>query len=235
MNDTKLKVFTSCTKFPLFPNVVSERELEVARISEVEAFAIQAKLRSCVEFVGCPLTPVNYEDKNSKDGVALQVAGSVTIVNTGRFPIRPGQRICWDLPPFTVGISKRKRETTPRGEPVTKDLFHTVPLDEIMPFDAYNTGDEYMREPDFIRTLHRVYPHAVPNTASKSEKHTMLMDLFKAVMDATGDTAKENALANYNSAIAYMVTECFSRVIGIALSGAAPGAYFLAILLVDSG
>ncbi len=156
INDTKLKVFTSATKFPIFPTVISQSEMEAARTSEEEAFKIQGKLRDCIAFVGVPLTPVQYDDKNSKDGVALQVAGSVTIVNTGRFPIRPGQKIVWDFPQFHVGSSKRKREQQPRGEPSTKDLFHTVPMDEIMPFDAYSTSDEYMREPDFLKTLHKV-------------------------------------------------------------------------------
>jgi len=34
--------------------------------------------------------------------VAIQVAGSVTIVNTGPYTVRPGMKITWDVPASVI-------------------------------------------------------------------------------------------------------------------------------------
>ncbi len=73
-----------------------------------------------------------------------------------------------------------------------------------------------------------MYPHSSRNITAKSKKHELLIELFAKVTDTADGAAKETALTNYNAAIAYMISECYSRVIGIALSGAAPGAMFQA-------
>ncbi len=154
----------------------------------------------------------------------MQVAGTTTIVNTGKFPIKQGQKVCWDVPRIS---RKRDRDSVPRGEPSSKILFETVALDHLMPMDieAPALADD-KNFGDYIGQLHAVAPHADPAGPNKTKAQEILRRLFKAVMDAPDVAGREQALLAYNRAILYGANEVYSRVIGIALSNAAPGESF---------
>lgn len=91
----QLKTFSSLNNFPM-------RLLNSTKNAKTDPHARMNALRASVAFVGVALQPVDYTNKNSKDMVAIQVAGSITIVNSGPYSIRPGQRITWDVPASVI-------------------------------------------------------------------------------------------------------------------------------------
>ena len=93
--DMKLKTFSSLNNFPM-------RLLNSTKNSKSDPHARMAALRGSIAFVGVALQPVDYTNKNSKDMVAVQVAGSITIQNTGPYSIRPGMKVAWDVPASVI-------------------------------------------------------------------------------------------------------------------------------------
>ena len=117
--DMKLKTFSSLNNFPM-------RLLSGTKSAKSDPHARMVALRASVAFVGVALQPVDFTNKNSKDMVAVQVAGSITIVNTGPYTVRPGQRIAWDVPASIISShnsrpSLKRPRSNVRGQ-VRKDV-----------------------------------------------------------------------------------------------------------------
>jgi hypothetical protein len=225
--DMKLKVFSNLNNFPvrlLLSNNKNAKDDAVSRMMAV---------RSAVAFVGVALQPVDYTNKNSKDMVAVQVAGSITIVNTGPYTIRPGMKICWDVPAVIMGHNKRFTLKRPRsvfrGQPNTKDMFQTIPLDEVVANSVEGVVEsQVQKDTDIIRQLHIAHPHvgAPPpgaNTGPSNKVADILRDAYDDMVAHPNDA--EKAIL-YGRLLAAYVCEANNRVIGIALSGASPGQQF---------
>jgi hypothetical protein len=216
VNDMALKVFSSANNFP--SATVISSTMPRGRMLPSQRDHI---LRSSLIFVGVAVTPVDYQNKNQKDNLAVQVSGSVTILNTGEHRIRPGQKIVWDLPQDrTTAGSKRKYHTT---GPQDKHMFVVQPLEA-----AYN-GPGNQRNFDFLTALHQTAPHATPALAAAAlakEDAQMLSGAMQGFADADDDERKKDMLINYARKLLVLYEETRSRVIGIALSGADPGQRF---------
>jgi hypothetical protein len=213
VNDMALKVFSSANNFPnatSFQNTLARNGMSHA--------AVDAALRDAVSFVGVATTPVDYLNTNQKDNLAVQVAGSCSIMNTGTMKIRPGQKIIWDLPVQT-GSNKRKMMA---GSPLDKKLFTVAPLES-----AFESAGR--QNYDFVTALFGVHNHtdADPSKHGKTEEAKELVKSYtKLLTDFQNGADTEDSLKEYIKKILILYEEVRSRVIGIALSGADPGQQF---------
>jgi hypothetical protein len=209
VNDIALKVFSSCNSFPdarLFKTSLQKTPLST--------FSKDAVLRNAISFVGVALQPVDYMNTNQKDNVAVQVAGSCTIWNTGTHVIRPGQKIVWNFPGAPGSGSKRKQ---PTGEPINKMLLSVAPLESEL---ADNKSMSY----DFVSALFAIHD-PMPATGAPATDEAISL---AASITMPGDTAAEmkDKYIEFSKKLLVLYEELRSRVIGIALSGAAPGDQF---------
>jgi hypothetical protein len=220
--DMKLKTFSSLNNFPM--------RLIASKASKTDPHARMAALRASIAFVGVALQPVDYTNKNSKDMVAVQVAGSITIQNTGPYTVRPGQKIAWDVPASVISAhngraSLKRPRANVRGQPPMKDLFQTIPLDEIVANSVEGVAEAMVQRasPDIVSQLHVAHPHVGPNATGSPNNTTatILHDAYEAMLRGGPDDA-----IFYGRLIAAYVSEANNRVIGIALSGASPGQQF---------
>jgi hypothetical protein len=99
--DMKLKVFANLNNFPM-------RLLSSTKNAKIDPHARMNAMRGAIAFVGVALQPVDYTNKNSKDMVAIQVAGSITIQNTGPYSIRPGMKVAWDVPASVISAHNQR-------------------------------------------------------------------------------------------------------------------------------
>jgi hypothetical protein len=203
--------------------------LRPAGADKLSNVIIRQKLRDMFTFVGVATTPLDYTNTNNKDNLALQIGGSVTIYNTGGSTIRPGQRIIWDVPALDGTNNVRKRNI--RGEPQSKRLFVVQPLEDALAEARLTTSADGSN--DFVNTLHKCNPHTTalapgaPADAGATGDDTYhLSNLWTQMKNAGTALEAEYATKAYNRAILHMFNAVHSRVIGIALSGAAPGDQF---------
>jgi hypothetical protein len=204
INDMALKVFSSANRFPS-----ADRFRMSLLNTPLSTFSRDAILRSSVSFVGVALQPVDYMNTNSKDTVAVQVAGSCTVWNTGTKVIRPGMKVIWDFPSEPSAGAKRKQ---PSGEPQSKLLFMTMPLESAF-------SDAKSINHDFVSALFEIHDPFKPVPETDEGK-----SLSKALA-RQGMTAAEvkEKYVEFTKKALILYEELRSRVIGIALSGAAPG------------
>jgi len=143
----------------------------------------------------------------------VQVGGSCTIWNTGGRVIRPGQKIVWTFPSDPAQSGGRKRKHI-AGEPVTKSLFAVQPL------EAEFTDGKATAAHDFVAAMFGIHDPFKPESP---ESKSLAASLVKS-----GDSLseqKDKYIAFTKKAIV-LYEELRSRVIGTALSGAAPGQQF---------
>ncbi len=108
-----------------------------------------------------------------------------------------------------------------------KDLFQTIPLDELVANSVEGLSESMVqRESDILSQMHVAHPHvgvtADPSNTTATILKNAYDDMFRA---APGADARE-AATFYGQLIAAYVSEATNRVIGIALSGASPGQQF---------
>jgi len=197
VNDMTLKVFSSVNMFP-----EHTRLRNVVNKLVPTAVSAAAILRDAITFVGVAATPVDYLNQNQKDNLAVQVAGSCTIWNTGTKVIRPGQKIVWELPNVTAMVGSKRKNI--QGEPLDKFLLATMPLESV-----YADGKQAY---DFVDGLMQMHPHGTHAVGTSEEAK-----LLDSLMGAHDD---------YLRAVISMYEEVRTRVIGVALSGASPGESF---------
>lgn len=165
--------------------------------------------------------------------VAVQVAGSITIQNTGPYTIRPGMKVAWDVPASVISQhnlrpSLKRPRSNVRGQPPMKDLFQTVPLDEIVANSVEGLAESMVqRESDIVSQMHTAHPHVGVTADPNNTTAAILNKAYDDMKNATPGTpqAREAAIF-YGQLIAAYVSEATNRVIGIALSGASPGQQF---------
>lgn len=214
INDIALKVFSSVNNYPDISKFMV--------FSNKRAINHQAMVRSTVSFVGVAKTVIDYLNTNQKDNLAVQVAGSCTIWNSGNKVIRPGQKVVWDVP--LKSSEDRKNLKRPRGEPSSKLLFATVPLEASF-YDDATTVQHY----DFSEYLHHAHAHLGAVGDRKTPEAKSLGESLDAAREAKNNNdaikEKEHMIA-YTTKIVRMCEEIRGRVLGTALSGAAPGEQF---------
>lgn len=176
----------------------------------------------------------------------MQVAGSITVQNTGPYAIRPGQKVCWcvfctpamslfsrhsyrDVPAVQIGANGRvglkRTRANVRGQPPNKDMFQTVPLEELVGNTVADvTSANIKPDTDIITQLHTAHPHVNPPGAGTNKTIAkILSDAYEAMIAAPHQAAPAIL---YGRLLAAYIGEATNRVIGIALSGAAPGQQF---------
>jgi hypothetical protein len=208
VNDMALKVFSSANNFP----AARRLKMTLSR-SALSEFGKDAVLRDAVTFVGVAVQPVDYLNTNQKDNVAVQIGGSCTVWNTGNKVIRPGQKIIWDFPEDATKIAGGKRKAI-LGEPNDKRLFATLPLESAYT-DAKTTAYDFVSA---AFAIHDPLAAAPPTDEGKS-----LGKSIAKFLGAGTAEAQKLALAEYSRKMLILYEELRTRVIGIALSGAAPG------------
>jgi hypothetical protein len=178
INNLSLKVFSSANNLTLPAG--GNNGHEDSRIMKY-----RQQMRDMFTFVGVATTPLDYLNTNSKDTLALQIAGSISIYNTGPVQIRAGQRLIWDVPSLDLNNNSRKR--TIRGEPTSKRLFMIMPLEDALTEKRASIADG---SNDFTNTLHLVHAHATrdPPPTGSSEEAQLLHSLWTAMVKA----AEEN-------------------------------------------
>lgn len=215
VNDMALKVFSSANNFP----AARRLKMTLSR-SALSEFGKDAVLRDAVTFVGVAVQPVDYLNTNQKDNVAVQIGGSCTVWNTGNKVIRPGQKIIWDFPEDTTKIAGGKRKAI-LGEPNDKRLFATLPLESAYT-DAKTTAYDFVSA---VFAIHDPLAAAPPTDEGRS-----LGKSIAKITAANDDDVRKLALAEYSRKLLILYEELRTRVIGIALSGAAPGGQFDIVL-----
>lgn len=164
--------------------------------------------------------------------VAIQVAGSITIQNTGPYTIRPGMKIAWDVPASVISAhngrpSLKRPRANVRGQPPMKDLFQTIPLDEIVANSVEGLAESMVqRESDVVSQMHTAHPHVGVTADPNNTTAAILKKAYDDMMSARGASDAREAAVFYGQLIAAYVSEANNRVIGIALSGASPGQQF---------
>lgn len=217
INDLALKVFSSCNNWPKPGNIGMS-------FSNGRPMSDDAARRAMVTFVGVAVTPVDFMNTNQKDNLAVQVAGSCTIYNTGSKPIRAGQKVIWDfgIDETKEGTNKRKRIS---GQPSGKVHFQVLPLEA-----AFGDADvTKATATDFVSFLMSYHKHIGPNPATTEEAASLAKSIASLVPAGgipAGSTLDTDAMKTYLRKVLVMYEEVRSRVIGIALSGAAPGEQF---------
>lgn len=109
-----------------------------------------------------------------------------------------------------------------------KDLFQTIPLDEIVANSVEGLSESMVqRESDIISQLHVAHPHVGAGADPSNTTAAILKKAYDDMKSAQAGTmeAREAAIF-YGQLIAAYVSEATNRVIGIALSGASPGQQF---------
>jgi hypothetical protein len=206
VNDMALKVFSSANRFP-------NADAFKARLggSVLASYSKDAILRNAVAFVGVAQQPVDFMNTNQKDNLAVQVAGTCTIWNTGSRPIRPGQKIVWTFPVDPEQSSGRKRKHI-NGEPITKLLFAVQPL------EAEFSDGKATAAHDYASALFAIHdPWAdKPTPEGASLKKTL------DKIGGGGPASKAHHVELTKKAL-ILYEELRSRVIGTALSGCQPG------------
>lgn len=176
-------------------------------------------LRQQVRFVGVPLVAIDAANANQKDGVAICVAGSTSIFNTGNKRICTGQLVMWDFPPQYMGGGV----AVPPGQPSGKRLFMTVPA------DAGLTARELMDQ---------VWPADDGNTLAefkhgKRDRHSelnpdvdVLRERINKLKNNQANGLTRLALTELLAGMTTSLAGAHRRVIGLALSSAEPGEQF---------
>lgn len=223
--DMKLKVFSNVNNFPLRLIDSAARKDPTLRMMAI---------RKSIAFVGVALQPIDYSNKNSKDMVAVQVAGSITIQNTGPYAIRPGQRVAWDVPAITMvnngRVSLKRPRSNARGQPPQKDLIHTIPYDELVANTVGDvTSNAVKPDSDIVTQMHAAHEH-VNGPATNNAIGKILNEAYNQIGNGT-PADRQKAAILYGRMVAAYVAEANNRVIGIALSGASPGQQFGAYML----
>lgn len=117
VNDPDLRVLTSANALSLSlhsGDVRTEREKK-------------RDMRTKVRFIGVNLTYMPADRAlRANNAMSLQIHGMVTIINTGMHQIEIGDRLVWDLPPFSKSTT-RDSSGKPYGTPDNKKLIQVVP------------------------------------------------------------------------------------------------------------
>jgi hypothetical protein len=222
--DMKLKVFSNLNNFPM--------RLINSKYSKMDTTARMNALRSSIAFVGVALQPVDYTNKNSKDMVAVQVAGSITVTNTGPYTIRPGMKVCWDVPASVISAhngraSLKRPRSNVRGQPPMKDMFQTIPLDDVVANSVEGVSESMVQSnTDIIAQMHVAHPHVGVTPDANNSVALILKKAYDDMIASRNTPAAEEAAMFYARLVAAFVSEASNRVIGIALSGASPGQQF---------
>jgi len=109
-----------------------------------------------------------------------------------------------------------------------KDLFQTIPLDEIVANSVEGLSESMVqRESDIISQLHVAHPHVGVTADPSNTTAAILKKAYDDMKNAPAGTleAREAAIF-YGQLIGCYISEATNRVIGIALSGASPGQQF---------
>lgn len=168
------------------------------------------ELRKQVVFVGVPLVAIDAANANQKDGVAICVAGSTSIFNTGNKRINTGELVLWDFPP---NFERYGAKNSPHGEPHSKHLFMTVPADTTA--SAQQLLDEVWDAKDAESKSGKR-----PRDDLDPDVEVVLSQLNKLqVNDRT-------AVNSFAKAVTMAVSSAHRRAIGLALSSAEPGEQF---------
>ncbi len=211
VNDIALKVFSSANNFC--------KPVEGMTANPISSKQMRVMLREMVSFVGVAMTPIDYTNTNQKDSLAVQVAGSVTIHNTGSKIIRPGDKIIWDFPETSTKDVSYRNKRAINGEPLSKKLFAVLPLEAALRESSVGGAVSPEKVYDFVEYITLAHPHFDPANLPTEESR----DLY-AVYSKCGIADRSPAkFKEYLRRILSLYEEVRSRVIGIALSGAGPG------------
>lgn len=208
INDIALKVFSSANNFIRAANIP---DTLVQR-----SYTDRLRVRESLRFVGVAVTPIDYTKTNQKDNCAVQVAGSITIYNTGSHIIRPGDKVLWDFPdtePKAGSVGMKRTRIT--GEPLSKVLFATVPMHAFLK-EGVSTTKVY----SFVDYILAAHPHGPATGQRATPEAKILDDLWKTAQ------ADVKGMKEYLKAMLFLYQEVESRIIGTALSGANPGEQF---------
>ena len=112
-------------------------------------------------------------------------------------------------------------------QPPSKDLFQTIPLDELVANSVEGLAESMVqRESEIISQMHVAHPHVGVTADPNNTTAAILKNAYDAMLRAAGGPDAREASIFYGQLIAAYVSEATNRVFGIALSGASPGQQF---------
>ena len=224
-NNPSVQVFTSANGL-LVPNQSYFSTLlnnKGNKLSEDDKETIQRDMAKTLWFVG-----IAQGDKMSRDfenrslALAVRVAGSDTIFNSGNETFYPGDTVVWDMPPLNGNPNIRY------GEPKTKNIFMVK---------KYEYSTEQLKND--LKDVQRA--QLAVTTDRKSNDACLLYDAIKDMVESLqGDpTAVTNALMTGRMSAFYEVFRLLNmhkqetydrRIIGKALTEGKPGMHFDVLL-----
>jgi hypothetical protein len=183
--------------------------------------------RSMVRFVGVASSGIDFLDGNTKDTLAAQTSGSLSIWNTGPGKIQAGDLVMWDFPYFDADddnqLWKKMRTTGRSGIPASKKLFLTIPVTRAV--NTKGNGESADRAVDnfsFNDFLHTVHAHVGDLDDTLTDEAKYLSD----ALDVYNDKKDADALKDYTCAVVLMYEQFRSRIIGKAMTNASPNQIF---------
>lgn len=199
------RIFTTANGFPFFNAADGKKDVHAIRA-----------LRDDVVFVGTTLTALDAGNANQKDSIAITVAGSTTIINTGPRRIAAGQLIMWDFPRAIESMPGQNELVRINSVPRNKALFMTLPVER-------DEGGLLSREAeDLLATVVSANARGDPKRPRRTPTDLDLVaEDYRAMQAADGGF--DEAAATFIKSFTLLLAAQHRRVIGIALSSAESG------------
>jgi hypothetical protein len=209
MNDPECSVFSSVNGWKLNQDEAAIYEKSKSaghNDKKLNHDTLNRSICKRLRFMGMCNTTQTDPDSHLSSHVSVTVGGLVTIFNTGPRTLNIGDRVVWEIPPFT---QDNDGAMNPKGTPGEKLLFRTLPYDHSAQstFDGMvGASDDGTEDGRFIKTeLNK----CVEELSSGQD-----VDSIKKTLRTFVDVAVECS------------RELDGRVIGVCLKRAEPGEPF---------
>lgn len=216
-NNPSVQVFTSANGLMIPANMPGiNANQSVFTLNELEKDMIKRALAKSLWFVGVAQGDKMRRDFDNRSlALAVRVAGSDTVFNSGTDTFYPGDTVVWDMPHYTGGPHVRY------GEPKTKNIFVV---------SKYEYNESRLKED--LKDI-----NAAQQTAPAGSDAKLLYNVIEAMVNSiqnNGRTALANIMNGTDSAFLTAFTrlnvhkqETYDRrIIGKALSEGKPGMHF---------
>lgn len=179
-------------------------------------------LRSLVKFVGVNLTTIDAGNSNRADTMAIQVAGMITVINTGPDRLGIMERVCWDVP--RLDIDKQHGHGLPNGKRPALIVSHAAAVRrniEDAPARMLSALNPQSQDEPYVETEKIIAEVLVDLAGEMSgvDKRTLTQNLIQKLQTK----AFQEKMHTFLKAAHYLSADADDRVIGTSATAAFPG------------
>lgn len=205
---------------------LSQHEMDLKKKKEYGRLAHEVSRRFA--FTGVALYAIEPQSQHKSGQLAVQAAGTHTIINTGRHPITPGDRVCWALPDFEGG--SKMHNPIVAGLPSTKKVATIEPYNAAFDRFAYNKMTPFNKLTQVASTYSKEAIRELENLNDGAELMSMVVDdvLNHVVVSAAASsvpdlksaaTSLKGALASAPQQVQKMIEEAGQEMYESAIAG----------------